>query len=376
MKKLTLALVCVCNIGFAQILSDEVKSPSSTEIQTPKGEVKAKTVKPKITREVIIKKENKPVVAQKSKKGQKSILHIVADKETLYSLLKKYKTSEADFLKDNPGFDKTMPMKPGSKLFFIPSAEIKPVLAQKKPLEDKKVETIKQTDLAKTAKTPDKNPLDAKKAIESKKTVIAQKPIIVTDKKNTEIKGGIPVQKTTEKATANQTKPTVAPLNDANYHVVQAHETIFALAKKYDLDITELVEANDLTDNVIKPGQKLLINKLEMKKAKAAFDKKNEPVYVQKITGKKITEEGVAQVVQTKNRTHKFLALHRTAKRGSIVKVTNEANGTAIFAKIVGNLNPVGPDQKIMLKLSPLAYYQLKPKDSKMRAKIEYYSPM
>jgi hypothetical protein len=83
-----------------------------------------------------------------------------------------------------------------------------------------------------------------------------------------------------------------------------------------------------------------------------------------------------AQVVKTKNRTRKFLALHRTAKRGSIVKVTNEANGTAIYAKIVGNLNPVGPDQKIMLKLSPLAYYQLKPKDSKMRAKIEYYTPM
>jgi hypothetical protein len=69
------------------------------------------------------------------------------------------------------------------------------------------------------------------------------------------------------------------------------------------------------------------------------------------------------------------LALHRTAKIGSNIKVTNEATGISITAKVVANLSQKGPDENIMLKLSPYAFYKLRPKDSKMRATVEYYLP-
>jgi hypothetical protein len=55
--------------------------------------------------------------------------------------------------------------------------------------------------------------------------------------------------------------------------------------------------------------------------------------------------------------------------------VTNEATGLTITAKVVANLSQKGPDENIMLKLSPYAFYKLRPRDSKMRATVEYYLP-
>ena len=46
-----------------------------------------------------------------------------------------------------------------------------------------------------------------------------------------------------------------------------------------------------------------------------------------------------------------------------------------LLPRVVANLNAVGPDQETMLKLSPYAFYKLGPKDSKIRAKVEFYVP-
>jgi LysM repeat protein len=281
------------------------------------------------------------------KPNQKPITHTVAAKETLFSLLKKYNNTEETFLKLNPGFDKTLKLKLGQTLVFKPTEKLALTVAKSTSIKTEVKPQVKEKIIPAT-------------------TAIAKAPVAKT---NTS-------EKQRTKIIVPEKGKKQVPLADSNYHTVQANETIFSLSKKYDLDINEFVVSNDLSNNVIKPGQKLLINKLEIKKLKEKIEKKPEPVYVQKQVGKRIIEEGVAEVVQTKNRTHKFLALHRTAKKGSVIKVTNEANGEAIYAKIVGNLHKVGPDQNIMLKLSPLAYYRLKPKDSQMRAKIEYYSPM
>ncbi len=345
MKKIILAIALASQCVFGQILNDEntnpttpVSSPEKPKVQSPLTAKKTAAKKEKQTEITAVKNDTKAskiatksnqIVTKKPTETPKTVVHVVEAKQTLFFLLKKYNTKESDFLKANPGFDKTMPMKIGQKLNFKPT-----------------LSTEKESVIAKVTEKP------------AREIIIKQE---TNPKPNT--------------AAANsKTNQSILPAD--SYHIVQAQETIFSLAKKYNLDITEFVEANNLTDNVIKPGQKLIISKIEVSKQKTIFEKAKEPEYVQKPVGKKIVEEGIAQLVPTKSRTNKFLALHRTAKSGSIIKVTNEANGTAIFAKIVGNLNAVGPDQHIMLKLSPLAYYQLKPKDSKMRAKIEYFAPM
>jgi LysM repeat protein len=280
MKNITLALIFACQIGIAQVDSKPDSTLNSTENSV--SEIKSKSIPSKVVRQVIIKKEKTSEPVKKAKiVTSKPIIHVIAEKETLYTLLKKYKTSEADFLKANPGFDKTMPMKIGQKLSFISTSDPKPIITQKNTPLDNKIALNKKSEI-------NPKPIAVEKSVNDKtKTALATQKPNAADKKIVDAKLADPKVKVSDKIVGNQTKPQIK--NAADYHIVQAHETIFALAKKYELDITEFVEANDLTDNVIKPGQKLLINKLEMKKAKAIFDKKNEPVYVQKPTGKKST---------------------------------------------------------------------------------------
>ncbi|MFN8432242.1 MAG: LysM peptidoglycan-binding domain-containing protein [Spirosomataceae bacterium] len=159
------------------------------------------------------------------------------------------------------------------------------------------------------------------------------------------------------------------------YHEVKAGETIFSLAKEYDLDISYLVEANDISDNLIKIGQKLLIDKTEIEKiGKKLEEESKKEVLEVKPVGKKHKEQGVAEVISTGNRTTKNLVMHRTAPIGTIITITNEATGNTINARVVGNLKKVGADQDVMIKLSPFAYYKLRPRDSRIRASIEYYT--
>jgi LysM repeat protein len=161
----------------------------------------------------------------------------------------------------------------------------------------------------------------------------------------------------------------------SKFHVIKTGETIFSISKLYDLDISYLVEANSISDNKIRIGDKLLIDKIEIEKISTALEKKMTQTLVVEPIGIKMEETGVAEVINTSNRTTKYLALHRTAKVGSNIKVTNEATGLTITAKVVANLNQKGPDENIMLKLSPYAFYKLRPRDSKMRATVEYYLP-
>jgi LysM repeat protein len=161
----------------------------------------------------------------------------------------------------------------------------------------------------------------------------------------------------------------------SKFHVIKTGETIFSISKLYDLDISYLVVANSISDNKIRIGDKLLIDIVEIEKISTALEKKMTQTLVVEPIGIKMEETGVAEVINTSNRTTKYLALHRTAKVGSNIKVTNEATGLTITAKVVANLNQKGPDENIMLKLSPYAFYKLRPRDSKMRATVEYYLP-
>jgi LysM repeat protein len=175
-------------------------------------------------------------------------------------------------------------------------------------------------------------------------------------------------------ASDSETKNTVRVNSD--YHVVSANETVYSLAKTYNLEMIDLVEANRITENKISVGQKLLISKSEIAKIlkSNSFLKPKEYKFPTEPKGKNITEQGVAQVINTTNRSRNFLALHKNAPVGTIIKVTNEANGTSINAKVVGSIDKNGPDQDLLIKLSPYAFYQLKPKDSKLRAKVDYYT--
>lgn len=178
---------------------------------------------------------------------------------------------------------------------------------------------------------------------------------------------------TKKEETKKEVAGTSTPAKKVTVHTVQAKETVFSISQKYNVDISNLVEANNITSNSIKVGDKLIVDAGDI--AKMATNTNRGVELRLKPTGKNVKETGIAEVINTPNKSTKYLALHRTAPIGSNIKITNEATGHTIVAKVIGNMNSKGPDENIMIKLSPYAYYQLRPKDARLRATVEYYLP-
>ncbi|MCD8539871.1 MAG: LysM peptidoglycan-binding domain-containing protein [Leadbetterella sp.] len=173
-------------------------------------------------------------------------------------------------------------------------------------------------------------------------------------------------------APAEKKVETASARPSSTVHTVKPNETVFSISRMYNVDISNLVEANKITSNTIRVGEKLMVDGTAL--ANIAATTHREELRL-KPSGKNMKETGMAEVINTPNKSSKYLALHRKAPIGSHIKITNEATGHTIVAKVIGNLNEKGPDQNIMIKLSPYAYYQLRPKDVRLRATVEYYLP-
>lgn len=192
---------------------------------------------------------------------------------------------------------------------------------------------------------------------------------------NSDIKVGQVVKfpKNTPVTPGKKTEVAASPKPAGTVHTVKPNETVFSISRMYNVDISNLVEANKITSNTIRVGEKLIVDGATIATIAATTHREEELRL--KPTGKNMKETGIAEVINTPNKSSKYLALHRKAPIGSNIKITNEATGHTIVAKVIGNLNERGPDENIMIKLSPYAYYQLRPKDARLRATVEYYLP-
>ena len=89
---------------------------------------------------------------------------------------------------------------------------------------------------------------------------------------------------------------------------------------------------------------------------------------------RKTIETGLAELIDVEDKSGKYLGLHRSAPAGTLVNVKNSSNGQSIWVKIVGKLPDVGSD-KVIIKLSPRAFEKLNPSDKRIRAEISYMTP-
>lgn len=85
---------------------------------------------------------------------------------------------------------------------------------------------------------------------------------------------------------------------------------------------------------------------------------------------KKKIETGIAELIDVPDNSGKYLALHRTAPNGTLVLVKNLTNNQSIWVKVIGRL-PNG-DNKVIIKLSPKAFEKLNAVDKRVRAEISY----
>lgn len=89
---------------------------------------------------------------------------------------------------------------------------------------------------------------------------------------------------------------------------------------------------------------------------------------------RKTVETGLAELIDVEDKSGKYLALHRSAPVGTLVNVKNSSNGQSIWVKVIGKLPDMGSD-RVIIKLSPRAFEKLNPSDKRIRAEISYMTP-
>ena len=210
----------------------------------------------------------------------------------------------------------------------------------------------------------------------------------------------------------------------AKTHTVSAGETLNAISRKYGVTVDELKKLNKLTSNALALGQKLVIEeavvveepvvlaqpdpepvstndpvpadnaKTETASAEvesptestvaidtAIQDKEIVPATqiapeAVKYNGtpfKEVKEEGVAELIEEDEPASKFLALHKTAKVGTVIKIRNLKNDLSVYVRVVGNIPDTADNDNILIKINKRAHDQLKAFDPRLRVELSYF---
>lgn len=320
--------------------------------------------------------------------GKILVQHKVEKGETLYSILKRYDCSEKDFLAANTTFKKGSTIAP-EQVIEIPFKSKK--IAKKAPV----VEIIPTPATAKNdKKNIDENGIEIVDIPEATPKETAK--ISQTDSS----KGSL-----AKADAANKLTPAKAPLKGKT-HTVLAGQNLFTVAKLYSVKVWQIREWNSLTSDALKVNQILVVEKpvnfvakvvkkdtlkpkpvqvqapagdVAVKEKEKPKDQTvvNKPVSNKPATttvpnapgGKKFSEQGIAEMIDAGASTNKFLALHRTAPVGTLIKVANQANGQSVWVKVIGKLSSAGD---VVIKISPKAFEKLSPKDKRIRADLSY----
>lgn len=191
--------------------------------------------------------------------------------------------------------------------------------------------------------------------------------------------------------------------NSGSVHVVEASETLYAIAVKYGVSVEDLKTWNGLKDHEVHIGDRLTVKKPsgssissgvgqtsqssipsmvameevpeeeELREEEAPVVEKVEPSRNARHNTplKTVKEHGVAAVFEGDD-TKKYLALHRTAPVGTIMQVRNEMTNLTVFVRVVGKLPDTGDNNNVLLRLSRAAQTGLGALDSRFRVELSY----
>ena len=149
---------------------------------------------------------------------------------------------------------------------------------------------------------------------------------------------------------------------DTISHVVKKGETLYSISKLYDIEISELKKQNNLLTNELSVNQKIVFvkNNIVYKDVIEEEDKKTKK------------EEGFAASIDESIESDKYLALHKSARNGTIIFVKNQMNGNVVIVRVVGKLPNTGNNDKISIRLSSIAFDKLDARDSIIPVELTY----
>lgn len=170
-------------------------------------------------------------------------------------------------------------------------------------------------------------------------------------------------------------------------HKVAAGETLFSIARQYEVSVTDLKAWNNLETNAISLDQELIINK-EVPSGERTIDditteypemaedttaQEEEKIQYEGTPFQQYEVEGVAEVIEEEEPSSKFFALHRTAKVGTVIKVRNLMNDLTVYVRVVGTIPETTNNEDVIIKLNQRAYDNLKAIDKRFRVHLSYF---
>ncbi len=305
--------------------------------------------------------------------GKIFVIHQVGEKETLYGISRRYGTTVDAILQYNPTADGGLEIGQILKVPYVPKSPHKSpaggtvhIVAAKETMfsisqaYDVSIDEIKQWN-----------------NLTDNSLSIGQELIV---------KKG---------ASRNVTTQTSSP--SKGLHIVAAKETMFSIAKQYGVTNQQIKDWNQLEGNEISIGQELrvaaplnepvktvavpVVVTAEAKKdvvtptAQPRTEVKEQTIRISE--GVKNTDEisqnGLAELIEGTEGNRKYLALHRTAPVGTILKVRNEMNNREVFVRVMGKLPDTALTDKLVIKISKSAYDRLGAIDQRFRVEVTYY---
>jgi peptidoglycan endopeptidase LytF len=129
-------------------------------------------------------------------------------------------------------------------------------------------------------------------------------------------------------------------------HTVASNETMYSIATRYKMTMDQLKAKNNLTDNSLNVGQKLLISGQRPPKnvfttpAEVNPDSIKDPALrlpASRYGLNQVDEKGTGVWIADPDLDpSKMLVLHRSAPIGTVMKITNPMTNRSTFAKVVG----------------------------------------
>jgi LysM repeat protein len=201
-----------------------------------------------------------------------------------------------------------------------------------------------------------------------------------------------------ERKKKEEKQPESTPVITGGLHTVEAGQTLYSIAVKYGVLMADVRKWNGLSSDNVQAGQELIVTEkayLDRNPAPVAsprpaereaaatptpvVEKPRRPTYEAPTppaapTGKRMSESGLAEIIDTEESSSKYLALHHSVPVGTLVQVKNEYNQETIWVKVVGKIPDTSVNEDIVIKLSARAFEKLSPNSRRFRAEISYIS--
>jgi peptidoglycan endopeptidase LytF len=168
-------------------------------------------------------------------------------------------------------------------------------------------------------------------------------------------------------------------------HTVGSNETIYSIATTYHMTMDQLKAKNNLTDNALHVGQKLLIK--GQYPVKAPFpttfpNSENDTATIKnpslrlppsKYGLNQVEEKGTAVWITDQDLDPtKMLVLHRTAPIGTVMKITNPMSNRSTFAKVVGKFTENESTKDVIIVLTKAVADALGALDKRFLCNLTY----